>query len=84
MRAVEISSILFVVWLTFVFMLFSIDVYIVPFQFPLVGYMGRVITGIIKAVIGVGLFGIWLFLWNFIVKRYFKRAVKTKEVLFEG
>ena len=78
--AIEIGSILLVVWLTLIFMLIFLDVYIVPLQLPIIGYIGRVITGIIKATIGVGLFIIWLFLWNYIVKRYFKGVLKTNGV----
>ncbi|MFX1518949.1 MAG: hypothetical protein ACFFCD_03385 [Promethearchaeota archaeon] len=80
--ALEIGSMLLVVWLTFIFILLFLDVYIVPLQLPIVDYVGRVITGITKAIIGVGLFITWLFLWNYIVKIYFKRAIKTNDATF--
>lgn len=79
----EIGSILLVVWFTFIFMLLFLDIYIVPLQLPIIGYVGRVISGITKAMIGVGLFITWLFLWNYIVKRYFKRAIKKNYVAVE-
>jgi hypothetical protein len=82
--ALEIGIILLVVWLTFIFMLLFLDVYIVPLQLPIIGYVGRVITGIIKATIGVGFFITWLFLWNLAVKKYFKRAINTNDVAFEN
>ena len=81
--ALEIGSILLVVWLTFIFMLLFLDVYIVPLQLPIIGYVGRVITGIMKATIGVGFFITWLFLWNLIVKKYFKRAINKNDFAFE-
>ncbi len=77
LNIIEIISILFVVWLTFIFMLLFIDIYIVPLQLPLVDYVGRVIIGVTKVIIGVGLFVLWLFLWNYIVKKYFKKAINT-------
>jgi hypothetical protein len=82
--ALEIGSILLVVWLTFILMLLFLDVYIVPLQIPIIGYVGRVVTGITKSVIGVGLFITWLFLWNYVVKRYFKGAIKTKDIAFDN
>ena len=81
--AVEICGILFVVWLTFIFMLLFLEAYIVSLQLPIIGYVGRVITGITKVAIGVGLFITWLFLWNLFVKRYFKRTIKINETSFE-
>ena len=80
--ALEIGSILLVVWFTFIFMLLFLDIYIVPFQLPIIGYVGRVITGITKVTISVGLVITWLFLWNYIVKRYFKRAMKMYDAAF--
>jgi len=82
-NVLELGSILLAVWLTFISMLLFLDVYIVPLQLPISGYTGSVITGTTKVVIGVGLFITWLFLWNYIVKRYFKKAIKTNDVAFE-
>jgi TM2 domain-containing membrane protein YozV len=82
--AFEIGGILLVVWLTLILILLFLDVYIVPLQLPIIGYVGRVITGITKVVIGVGFFIIWLFLWNYAVKGYFKRAIKTNDIAVEN
>lgn len=75
-RLLELCTLLLVVWLTFLTILLFLDVIVVPFEFPIIGYIGRVITGIVKVVIGVGLFITWLYLWNTMVKWYFRRALK--------
>lgn len=82
--ALEIGSILFVVWVSFVLILLFLEVYIIPLQLPIIGYVGRVITGIIKAATGVGLFITWLFVWNHITKTYFKTAMKKSEITSLG
>ncbi|MFX1464968.1 MAG: hypothetical protein ACFFA5_00645 [Promethearchaeota archaeon] len=81
--AIEISGILFVVWLTLLLMLLFIDVYIVPLQLPLIGYVGRVITGITKVAIGCGLFITWLFIWNKAVQKYFQNSIRTSKASAE-
>jgi len=82
--ALEIGGILLIVWLSFILMLLFLEVYIIPLQLPIIGYVGRVITGIIRAATGVGLFITWLFVWNHIVKYYFKTAMKKDEATSLG
>jgi len=82
--ALEIGGIFLVVWLSLILILLFLEIYIIPFQLPIIGYVGRVITGIIKAAIGVGLFITWLFVWNHITKNYFRSAMKKDEATSLG
>jgi hypothetical protein len=82
--ALEIGGIFLIVWLSFILILLFLEVYIIPLQLPIIGYVGRVITGIIKAATGVGLFITWLFVWNHLVKNYFKTAMEKYEATSSG
>ncbi|MGB9622302.1 MAG: hypothetical protein ACPL07_00515 [Candidatus Bathyarchaeia archaeon] len=69
------------VWVSMIFGLLVINLYIVPLEFPRVN---PIVTGVLKVILSLFLSILWLWIWRRMVVMIFWRSMKEATILHTG
>jgi len=80
-QLIYLTGILIIVWLSIVFGSYFIAAFLLKLTFPISGWIGPLLTNIVRTVLGVAIAIIWIYGWKKLYVLYFElnlKKLKTK------